>query len=305
MILKTCMMTNAKCYKQTESDIKHGIVVHSTGANNKMIARYVQPNDDAPDRGEILADIGYNRYHTDWNHKQVDVGVHAFIGANDAGTVEVYHVMPYEKNAWGSYKGPNGSYNYGPEAKIQFETCEDSLKDEKYFEDCMRTAIEYCAYLCKENGWTEQSIRSHHEAYLDGKGSDHGDIDHWLAKFSRNMDWFRAEVKKLLDDEPVPTEIWTRGTMVVLKPDAVQYTNGKEIPGWVRERKPLYVLSDDGETTTFSTVPSLEYTGRVYHRDLIEYSSFTCNSFHPCEKQPDSDFLWKIKYFFTKIFHRK
>lgn len=38
------------------------------------------------------------------------------------------------------------------------------------------------------------NIISHHEAHLRGYASNHADCDHWLAKFGKNMDWFRELV---------------------------------------------------------------------------------------------------------------
>ena len=50
-----CMMTQSTCYNgTTKMDIK-GVLWHSTGANNPWLRRYVQPDDSAPDRDEMLA----------------------------------------------------------------------------------------------------------------------------------------------------------------------------------------------------------------------------------------------------------
>ena len=38
------------------------------------------------------------------------------------------------------------------------------------------------------------NIISHKEACARGYASNHGDCDHWLAKFGKNMDWFRELV---------------------------------------------------------------------------------------------------------------
>ena len=39
-----------------------------------------------------------------------------------------------------------------------------------------------------------ENIISHHEAHLRGYASNHANCDHWLRKFGRDMDWFRALV---------------------------------------------------------------------------------------------------------------
>ena len=101
---------------------------------------------------------------------------------------------------WGCASGKKGSYNY---THIQFEICEDALKDEKYFNEAFGVAIEFCTYLCNEYNISVDSIVSHHEAYLKGYGSNHADCDHWLKKFNKNMDWFRDEVKAKLENKVV------------------------------------------------------------------------------------------------------
>ena len=52
--------------------------------------------------------------------------------------------------------------------------------------------------LCKMFNLSSSSIISHKESYDKGYGSNHGDIDHWLAHFSKNMDWFRSSVENLI-----------------------------------------------------------------------------------------------------------
>jgi hypothetical protein len=47
----------------------------------------VQPDDDAPNRDELLALFGVNSYHNDWNHKEVWAGLNAWIGKLADGTV--------------------------------------------------------------------------------------------------------------------------------------------------------------------------------------------------------------------------
>lgn len=202
-------MTNSNCYKKgldknsTSYWEKHknkvGIVVHSTGANNTTIKRYVQPSEDDPKRDEIIADIGKNAYGNDWNHSSRQAGVHAFIGTNAKGVIETYEVLPYEFASWGVGRGKKGSYNYAPTAHIQFEICEDNLKSADYFNKAFKEAIEYCAYLCKKFGWDANVICSHKESVDRGYGEGHGDPDHWLKKFGKNMNWFREEVQKMLD----------------------------------------------------------------------------------------------------------
>lgn len=213
MNLKKCILTANDCYKKgtkMAGGKPTGIVVHSTGANNKTLKRYVQPLPTDPNYAEIMADIGTNVYGNHWNQSAAKLGrsvcVHAFIGVNAAGKVETYQTLPFDICCWGVGSGSKGSYNYNPQARVQFEICEDTLNDRTYFDAAFKEAIEFCAYLCKLYGFGVDKISSHHESHLAGYGGNHGDCDHWLKKFGLTMDWFRAEVKKLLDKQPVVIE---------------------------------------------------------------------------------------------------
>lgn len=189
MKLKQCLFTKNPCYKAAKKITPKGIVVHSTGANNPNLKRYVGPDDGL---------LGKNLFNNHWNNSSVKKCVHAFIGKDKNKDVQVYQTLPFNYASWGVGSGKKGSYNYDP-AYIQFEICEDNLKDEKYFNEAFGLAIEFCAYLCKEYKLSVKNIVSHHEAYLKGYGSNHGDCDHWLKKFGKNMDWFRSEVEKKLN----------------------------------------------------------------------------------------------------------
>ena len=204
MILKKCYLTANRCFITAEKMTDNqpvGIVVHSTGANNKTLKRYVQPLTSYADYDEIIADIGKNAYGNHWNKASKDVCVHAFIGVNKDGVVETYQTLPWHYCCWGVGRGKKGSYNYNPTAHIQFEICEDNLKDEAYFNAVFKEAAEFCAYLCKANDLTPSQICSHYECYKAGYGSGHSDCDHWLKKFGKDMNWFREQVRILLTGE--------------------------------------------------------------------------------------------------------
>lgn len=166
-----------------------GILVHSTGANNPWLKRYVQPDDGL---------LGKNLYGNSYNNPTRESNPHGWIGKLNDGTIATYQTLPYTMPCWGCASGKNGSYNYNPQGHIQFEICEDGLKDENYFNAVFREAAEYCAYLCREFSLPVSSIVSHKEGAAKGYACNHGDPDHWLAKFGKDMNWFRAEVQKLL-----------------------------------------------------------------------------------------------------------
>lgn len=193
MEIKTCLLRQNPCYAAQQKMIPSGIVVHSTGANNTALCRYVQPDMTDPDRIAILADIGKNRYNNDWNRPGKQACVHAFIGKNASGVVEVYQTLPWNICAWGVGNGKKGSYNFSP-AYLQFEICEDGLKDRAYFSVVMDHAIDLCVYLAELFRIPTEKVISHHEAYLQGYGCNHADIDHWLKKQGTTMAWFREQV---------------------------------------------------------------------------------------------------------------
>lgn len=197
MILRQCMLTNNDCYKKAEKIVPREIVVHSTGANNPNLRRYVQPDDGL---------LGDNKYNNDWNRSGLNVCVHGFIGKDKYGDVQVYQTLPFDYAAWGVGRGSKGSYNYNPTGAIQFEICEDGLTDADYFNKVFDLAAEFCAYLCKNYNIALSNVVSHQEAYKRGYASNHSDCDHWLRKFGKDMNWFRDLVqKKLNGDAPVPT----------------------------------------------------------------------------------------------------
>ena len=200
MTLKECFFIKNACFVKNQkiNGSPVGIVVHSTGANNNSLKRYVQPVKEQPEYNDIIKDIGLNVYGNSWNRPDILKCVHAFIGVNAAGKVETYQTLPFDLCCWGVGSGKNGSFNYNPTAHLQFEICEDNLKDEEYFTAAMKEAIQFCAYLCNTFNIPANKIVSHKETYALGFGSNHGDIDYWLSKFGKNMYWFRSEVDKLI-----------------------------------------------------------------------------------------------------------
>lgn len=249
--LKQCMLINNRCYNNNLKMAKGkptGIVVHSTGANNNKLSRYVQPVIGQENYSSILADLGRNVYGNHWNTADVSVCVHAFIGLNAQGKVETYQTLPWDVCCWGVGAGRNGSYNYNPTARVQFEICEDALTDRNYFDQAMKEAQQLCAHLCRLYKLTVNDICSHKEAYYAGYGSGHSDPDHWLTKFGKDMDWFRGEVQKLLTNTTtvkIPTTTKDNqiavGDLVTIASNATYY-NGTTIPTWVKNQK-WYVTS--------------------------------------------------------------
>ena len=220
-----CIHTESRCYQAAQEAIPVGIVLHSTGANNPYLKRYVQPSKDAADREELLAILGKNKNGNHWN-RDVAKSVHYIIGKRADGAVDVAHILPEEFCAWGVGKGKKGSYNYNPTAHIQIEVCEDALTDQAYFLACYREFALLCADICARHGWEADAIVSHKEAYKRGYASNHGDIDHWLKKFGYTMEDLREEVDILLH----PDKILDVGDSVEFV-GTKQYTNANKLLG--------------------------------------------------------------------------
>ncbi len=159
-----------------------GIIIHSTGANNPNLKRYV----NAP---EICGENPYRNY---FDRADSDVCPHAVIGLDKSGEVRAAKLLPWNVCCWGCGSGSKGSYNYAP-AYIQIEIAEDALNDRAYFEEAFGLEVQLCQRLMKNYPTIKPgNIISHKEACARGYASNHGDPEHWLARFGKNMDWFRS-----------------------------------------------------------------------------------------------------------------
>ncbi len=193
-----CFQTKNRSYEVKKSPITPvGILVHSTGSTNKTLKRWV----DAPER------LGKNLYGNHWNKASANKSMHAFIGYDKAQKIIVAQTLPYDRACWGAGKGNNGSANYDPTAYLQFEICQGNNTDATYYRAVMEVAEAYCAYLCREFGWTAANITSHAEAHRDGLASNHGDPISWMKHFGDSMDAFRARVAARLSGETIETQV--------------------------------------------------------------------------------------------------
>lgn len=178
--------TNNPCYKAGKKITPSGIVVHSTGANNPNLKRYVGPDDGI---------LGKNQYNNHWNKADATKCMHAFIGKVADGRVMAYQTLPWDHRCWGVGSGKNGSYNA---SHIQFEICEDGLNNEEYYKEAFNLAKELCAFLCEKFGIDTDNVVGHYEAAAAGYGSSHADPHNWQKLYGDTMDGFRADVKALL-----------------------------------------------------------------------------------------------------------
>ena len=191
MNIITAYATKNDCYIVAQPMAPVGIVLHSTGANNPNLKRYV----------DCKSECGTNIYGNHWNNSSRKIGkvcVHSFIGYDKNKNVRVANILPYTYACWGCGRGAKGSYNYNPTGHIQIELCEDDLKNADYFNHVFLIAAEYCAMLCKQFSLSPNTIVSHAEAYKKGYASNHADCDHWFKVQGKTMDDFRALVSSFL-----------------------------------------------------------------------------------------------------------
>ena len=193
MNLQKLILTKNACYIAGRKITPKGIMVHSTGANNPYLSRYVGPDDGK---------LGPNKYNNHWNTYHPsgrEVCVHAFIGKLKDGSIATYQTLPWDHRGWHAGGSANNTH-------IGFEICEGDLTDSVYFSKVYKEAVELCAHLCKLYNLTEKDIICHSEGYKQGVASNHGDVMHWFPKHGKSMDTFRADVKALLTTKPEPAK---------------------------------------------------------------------------------------------------
>lgn len=161
-----------------------GIVVHSTGAPNPWLRRYV----DSP---ELL---GVNQYGNHWNRSGLKKSPHIFVGLDKDGHMAACKVLPLNFACWGCGGGKKGSFNYPPTAHIQIEFCEGYSTDTQYFYTGFNYLVDLVADLCQKCGFTVDKICSHKEAAALGYASNHGDPESYFSRFGETMDSFRSAV---------------------------------------------------------------------------------------------------------------
>lgn len=191
MNLHKLILTKNECYIRGVPITPIGVMVHSTGANNPNLRRYIQPDDGL---------LGTNNAGNHFNQPRPGgrkVCVHAIIGKLADGSIATYQTLPWAMRGWHSGTGPKGSANNM--GYIGFEICEDGLTDPVYFKKVYREAVELTAYLCKLyklNPKKDGVIICHSEGHTRGIASNHVDVMHWFPKHGKSMDTFRADVVK-------------------------------------------------------------------------------------------------------------
>lgn len=198
MKLHESILTKNDCYKAGKKITPKGVMVHSTGANNPNLKRYVGPDDGL---------LGVNKNGNHWNKPGTTKCVHAFIGKLADGSIATYQTLPWNHRGWHCGAAGNNTH-------ISFEICEDGLTDADYFGKVYREAVELTAFLCEKynlDPLADGVVICHAEANKRGIASNHGDVLHWFPKHGKSMDAFRSDVKAAIGGaatvEPPVTEV--------------------------------------------------------------------------------------------------
>lgn len=197
MKLHTKIAYKNACYQDGKKMKPKGIMIHSTGCNNPNLRRYVGPDDGI---------LGKNIYNNHWNNAYPGgkaICCHAFIGKDKNGEIRTYRILPWDMVGWHCGGKANKTH-------IGIEICEDEAFNMKYLDAVYKEAVEVCAYLCRTYEIKPQNIISHKEGHAKGLASNHGDPEHWWAKFDYNMNDFRNDVAKEIDKhKSISTMLYT------------------------------------------------------------------------------------------------
>lgn len=215
MRLRQQLLTRNECYITGKTIRPKGVMVHSTGANNPNVSRYVPGDPEVGQSGSPRwnvyhpggKDVGPHPYIYDQKTKRCktcggrQVCVHAFVGKFADGQAGVVQTLPWTMRGWHSGSGKKGS---AQNTHIGFEICEDGLNDPGYFQAVYREAVEFTAMLCREydlDPLADGVVICHAEGHRRGIASNHGDVLHWWPKFGKTMDDFRADVARAMKGE--------------------------------------------------------------------------------------------------------
>lgn len=196
MDLRKRYLTENECYKDGEQIDVKGLMLHSTGANNPKLGRYV----DAPELEPEVSDYHWNTFRPGGRQ----VCVHGFIGLTPEDKVATYQTLPWTMRGWHAGGKANDTH-------IGVEICEGDLNDAVYFNKVYREAVELFAYLAKEFKLDPmKDIITHTEGNKKGIASNHADVMHWFPKHGKDMDDFRRDVRAEMEgtityEQPIVT----------------------------------------------------------------------------------------------------
>ena len=180
---------------------------------NKADSRYTTFQKRGPE-GLMLHSVGCSQpsaevFARQWNRSGIEVAVHAVVQAD--GTV--YQCLPWNYRGWHCAGNANNThvgvemtepsqikYTGGSTFKVLDKAAAQAQARGTY-----QTAVQLFAQLCKQYGLNPMAhgvIISHHEGYLQGVASNHGDPEHlWKGLgLSYTMDGFRKDVKAAMSN---------------------------------------------------------------------------------------------------------
>ena len=199
------LLTNSDCYKSGKKITPKGLQLHTVGC--------------AQNSSSILA--------SNWNKSGKTACTHYCIDAETEN--KVLQFLPDNYRSW-------SDAGYGNSNLITVELMEsdymkytkgasfDITNKSKFIADITRaynTAVKFFAYKCEEYGWNPQEkmsnglyrISSHDEGRRLGLSSSHVDPTHIWKHINKDMDIFRADVKKAMKDiTNSTTELYRVGT---------------------------------------------------------------------------------------------
>lgn len=175
MQYQTQILTKSDCFKSSRALTPKGIVVHSTGVDQKRIRAYTDQ----------------------WNRPGVRACVHGMLGLDEAGALCYTQILPYNIRCWGCGSGSRGSYN---NSCLQFEICE-TLADGDWCHTTWEAALEVCEMLCRRFSIPADKVVCHSEAHALGYASNHADVMHWWPRHGLSMHGFRAALSERLEAE--------------------------------------------------------------------------------------------------------
>ena len=243
MNLRQQFLTKNDCYRVGRTIKPKGVMIHSTGANNPRVSRYV-PGD---------AVTGKNKYGNHWNRGDLPKCVHAFIGKFAGGEVGTVQTLPWNWRGW--HAGGNANNTH-----IGFEICEDGLKDASYFKAVYQEAVELTAMLCRLynlDPMKDGVVICHKEGHERGTASDHVDVLHWFPRHGKSMDNFRADVAHTMNEEEEEMDISKLSDEEVLQLAArIDQVRAKQPPSsWSEEAREWAekngIINGDGSSMAY------------------------------------------------------
>ena len=181
-------LTENDCFRAGRTISPQGVMVHSTGT--------AQPDPEVFCRA--------------WNRSGVEACVHAFVSED-----RILQTLPWNFRGWHAGTGERGSAN---NTHISFECCEpaghsyqggamvgyDPEKNQTYFRRVYQNAVDLCALLCREYGLDPLKpgvVLCHAEGFRQGVASNHADVLHWWPRHGADMDGFRRDVRRAMEEQ--------------------------------------------------------------------------------------------------------